>query len=95
MATIKFGTDGVRGRAFEDLSMADAFLMGRAAADVFGGTEAVVGRDTRESGPALTAALAAGLAAGGIDTLLGVLDFCGDNETFTAEVISLIFHFII
>ncbi|MGK0227279.1 MAG: phosphoglucosamine mutase, partial [Thermoproteota archaeon] len=40
---------------------------------VFGGTEAVVGRDTRESGPALTAALAAGLAAGGIDTLdLGV-----------------------
>jgi phosphoglucosamine mutase len=47
--------------------------MGRAAADVFGGTEAVVGRDTRESGPALTAALAAGLAAGGIDTLdLGV-----------------------
>ena len=33
--------------------------------------------------------------AGGIDTLLGVLDFCGDNETFTAEVISLIFHFII
>jgi phosphoglucosamine mutase len=73
VATIKFGTDGVRGRAFEDLSMADAFLMGRAAADVFGGTEAVVGRDTRESGPALTAALAAGLAAGGIDTLdLGV-----------------------
>jgi len=73
VATIKFGTDGVRGRAFEDLSLADAFLMGRAAADVFGGTEAVVGRDTRESGPVLTAALAAGLAAGGIDTLdLGV-----------------------
>ncbi|MCL4113704.1 UNVERIFIED_CONTAM: hypothetical protein GTU68_063584 [Idotea baltica] len=73
MATIKFGTDGVRGRAYEDLSLADAFLIGRAAADVFGGTHAVVGRDTRESGPALTAALAAGLAAGGITTLdLGV-----------------------
>ncbi len=73
MATIKFGTDGVRGRAFEDLSLTDAFLIGRAAADVFGGTEAVVGRDTRESGPVLTAALAAGLAAGGVDALdLGV-----------------------
>ncbi|MDB4818063.1 phosphoglucosamine mutase [Acidimicrobiales bacterium] len=73
MATIQFGTDGVRGRAYEDLSLADAFLIGRAAADVFGGTTAVIGRDTRESGPALTAALAAGLAAGGIEALdLGV-----------------------
>ncbi|MFB0901799.1 MAG: phosphoglucosamine mutase, partial [Acidimicrobiales bacterium] len=73
MATIKFGTDGVRGRVFEELSLADAFLIGRAAADVFGGTEAVVGRDTRESGPALTAALAAGLATGGVNSLdLGV-----------------------
>jgi phosphoglucosamine mutase len=73
VATIKFGTDGVRGRVFEELSLADAFLIGRAAADVFGGTEAVVGRDTRESGPALTAALAAGLATGGVNALdLGV-----------------------
>ncbi len=73
MATIKFGTDGVRGRVFKELSLADAFLIGRAAADVFGGTEAVVGRDTRESGPALTAALAAGLATGGVNSLdLGV-----------------------
>jgi len=73
MATIKFGTDGVRGRAYQDVSLADAFLIGRAAADVFGGTHAVVGRDTRESGPALTSALAAGLAAGGVTTYdLGV-----------------------
>lgn len=73
MATIKFGTDGVRARAYEELSLADAFLIGRAASDVFGGTHAVVGRDTRESGPDLTAALAAGFAAGGITTLdLGV-----------------------
>lgn len=73
MATITFGTDGVRGRAYEDLSLADAFLIGRAAADVFGGTHAVIGRDTRESGPAFTAALAAGLAAGGVEALdLGV-----------------------
>jgi len=73
VATIKFGTDGVRGRAYQDVSLADAFLIGRAAADVFGGTHAVVGRDTRESGPALTSALAAGLAAGGVTTYdLGV-----------------------
>ena len=73
MATIKFGTDGVRGRAFEDVGREHAYLIGRAAADVFGGDVAVIGRDTRESGPALSAATAAGLAAGGVATLdLGV-----------------------
>lgn len=73
MAAIKFGTDGVRGRAYEELTLADAFLIGRASADVFGGTHAVIGRDTRESGPAFTAAVAAGLADGGVEALdLGV-----------------------
>lgn len=70
---ITFGTDGVRGRAYSDVTLADAYLIGRAAADVLGGTHAVLGRDTRESGPELTAALAAGLAAGGLEPLdLGV-----------------------
>jgi phosphoglucosamine mutase len=73
VAAIKFGTDGVRGRAFDEVSLADAFLIGRAAADVFGGASAVIGRDTRESGPALSAAVAAGLAAGGVEAFdLGV-----------------------
>ncbi len=94
MATIKFGTDGVRGRVFEELSLADAFLIGRAAADVFGGTEAVVGRDTRESGPALTAALAAGLATGGVNSLdLGVaptpaIAFVAEQHSAVGAVVS-------
>jgi len=67
MAAIKFGTDGVRGRAHHDVTVADAFLIARAAAEVFGGSSAVIGRDTRESGPAFTAAVAAGLRAGGVE----------------------------
>ena len=73
MAAIKFGTDGVRGKAFDDLSTVDAFLIGRAAADVFGGSEAVIGSDTRESGDAFVAAVGAGLAVGGVQAVrLGV-----------------------
>lgn len=70
---ITFGTDGVRGRAYEDVTLAHAYLIGRAAAQVLGGTHAVLGRDTRESGPDLTQAVGAGLEAGGVVPLdLGV-----------------------
>lgn len=73
MAAIRFGTDGVRGRFPEQLALSDAFLIGRAAGQVFACAHAVIGRDTRESGPALSAALAEGLAAGGVEALdLGV-----------------------
>lgn len=73
MAEPRFGTDGIRGRAFDELSTELAFAIGRAAASVLGGTEAVIGADTRESGPALRDAIAAGLIAGGVRPLdLGV-----------------------
>lgn len=73
MPAITFGTDGIRGRAFDEVSLRAAYLIGRAAADVFGGETAVIGADTRASGPALTAALAAGLHDGGVEALdLGV-----------------------
>jgi len=73
MASITFGTDGVRGRAYDDVSLADAFLIGQASARALGATRAVIGRDTRESGPDLTAAVAAGLRAGGVAPMdLGV-----------------------
>ena len=94
MATIKFGTDGVRGRVFDELSLADAFLIGRAAADVLGGSVAVIGRDTRESGLELTAAVAAGLASGGVDTVdLGVaptpaVAFVAGQRSSTGVVVS-------
>jgi len=60
-----FGTDGIRGVANRDLSPELAMALGRAAARVLGRSQWVVGRDTRRSGPLLTAALSAGLASEG------------------------------
>ncbi len=75
-----FGTDGVRGVAnTEALSPELAFALGRAAATQAaeqGGKRllAVVGRDTRRSGPMLSAALAAGICSAGCDVVdLGVV----------------------
>lgn len=63
---LRFGTDGVRGRAGDDLSSDAVKALGRAAARVLG-TERVfvVARDTRESGPDIERALAEGLTAEG------------------------------
>ena len=68
-----FGTDGVRGRAGEFLSADLALSLGRAAAVASGAAtpQVLIVRDTRESGEMLEAALAAGIAAGGGDALLG------------------------
>jgi phosphoglucosamine mutase len=71
---LTFGTDGVRGVANEQLTPELVLALGRAAARVLGRGPWLVGRDTRVSGPMLTAALAAGLAAEGADVVdLGVL----------------------
>ncbi len=68
-----FGTDGVRGVAGDLLTPELAVALGRA---VTGASPAerprvLVVRDTRESGPMLEAALAAGVTAAGGDVLLG------------------------
>jgi phosphoglucosamine mutase len=71
-----FGTDGVRGRVGELLDPELAIALGRAAAAETGvdAPQIVIVRDTRESGPMLEHALAAGIAAGGGDAYLaGVL----------------------
>jgi phosphoglucosamine mutase len=71
-----FGTDGVRGRAGEVLDPELATALGRAAAAETGvdAPQVVIVRDTRESGPMLEHALAAGIAAGGGDAYIaGVL----------------------
>jgi phosphoglucosamine mutase len=71
-----FGTDGVRGRVGEALDPELAVALGRAAAAEtgFDAPQVVIVRDTRESGPMLEHALAAGIAAGGGDAYLaGVL----------------------
>jgi phosphoglucosamine mutase len=74
MPPARFGTDGVRGVANEELTAELALALGRAAARVLPSPTFVVGRDTRRSGPLLQAAFSAGLAAEGADVVdLGVL----------------------
>lgn len=71
-----FGTDGVRGVAGTELTAELALALGRAGAREAPAErpQVLVVRDTRESGPMLEAALAAGVAEGGGDALLaGVL----------------------
>ncbi|MBS1677587.1 MAG: phosphoglucosamine mutase [Actinobacteria bacterium] len=71
-----FGTDGVRGEAGTFVTAELATLLGRAATASLGKErpQVLIVRDTRESGPMLEAALAAGIAAAGGDALLaGVL----------------------
>lgn len=70
---LHFGTDGVRGTAFEDLSVESVRDLGRAVARVLSPTAVVVGRDTRQSGPSLQSALVQGITAEGVEVhLLGV-----------------------
>jgi len=68
-----FGTDGVRGEAGTFLSAELATALGRATTASLEAErpQVLIVRDTRESGPMLEAALAAGVAAAGGDALLG------------------------
>ncbi len=68
-----FGTDGVRGEAGTFLSAELATALGRAATSSLEAQrpQVLIVRDTRESGPMLEAALAAGIAAAGGEALLG------------------------
>jgi phosphoglucosamine mutase len=68
-----FGTDGVRGEAGTFLTAELALALGRAATASLEATrpQVLIVRDTRESGPMLESALAAGVAEAGGDALLG------------------------
>jgi phosphoglucosamine mutase len=68
-----FGTDGVRGEAGTFLTAELALALGRAATASLESTrpQVLIVRDTRESGPMLEAALAAGVAEAGGEALLG------------------------
>ncbi|MEM8621200.1 MAG: phosphoglucosamine mutase [Actinomycetota bacterium] len=73
---MKFGTDGLRGRANVDITPELAVALGRSAAAVLigeGPARVVIGGDTRASTPMLAAALAAGFSASGVEVIdLGV-----------------------
>jgi len=68
-----FGTDGVRGEAGTFLTAELATSLGRAAVASLDHAkpQVLIVRDTRESGPMLESALAAGIAAAGGEALLG------------------------
>lgn len=69
-----FGTDGVRGIVGETLTEELVERLGKAATLWSGRGHALIGRDTRGSGPALEAALVRGIVeAGGTAVLAGVL----------------------
>jgi phosphoglucosamine mutase len=61
---VRFGTDGIRGRASDEITVDLAYRLGRAVASVFS-VPVFVGYDTRESSPPLAAAVLAGLRDGG------------------------------
>lgn len=78
MSLKHFGTDGIRGLANGKLTPEVAFAVGRAAGHLLEvhrlRRRAVVGRDTRRSGPMLEAALASGLCSTGADVIsLGIV----------------------
>lgn len=70
---LQFGTDGVRGRAFSELTETYSTALGVAATRVLSLSDVIIGRDTRESGERLQAAFANGcVQAGATVHLLGV-----------------------
>lgn len=88
---IRFGTDGVRGPAGTlPITASTGLAMGRAAvrlARSYGGDRVFIARDTRPSGPMLTAAVAAGVAsAGGRALLADVLPTAGLMANLAAGV---------
>ncbi|ADJ15593.1 phosphopentomutase/phosphoglucosamine mutase [Halalkalicoccus jeotgali] len=69
---IRFGTAGIRGPTREEVTPATCLTVGQAVGE--GGMTVVLGRDGRETGPALADAMAAGLQSAGADVIrLGVV----------------------
>lgn len=66
---MRFGTDGVRGRAISELTPEFAMGLARVLAEVLRPDQVVLGGDSRESTPVLAAAVAAGMAAMGVDVI--------------------------
>ena len=91
---LRFGTDGVRGDADNDLTSTLVVALARAVARVLHPARVVVGRDTRASGPRIEADLAAGLRAEGVESVsLGVLPtpaiaFVAASEGVPAAIVS-------
>jgi len=64
-----FGTDGIRGKAFEKLNSELAYKLGQGISYVFKPDTVVIGMDTRASSPMLAYSIANGLQAKGVNVL--------------------------
>jgi len=65
-----FGTDGIRGIAFEKLNSNLAFKLGQAIAKKFNPKQIIIGQDTRQSSDMLCYGVAYGAALAGVDVLI-------------------------
>lgn len=70
---LTFGTDGVRGRALDELTPEYVESLGRAAAEILSGQQWLVGRDTRVSGAELSSAFRRGVSVSAAVVDLGVI----------------------
>ncbi len=71
MGQLRFGTDGVRGRAFDELTPDYVARLARAAAHILGPGPWLIGEDTRESSSVLASAFRDGLRAVGAKPEMG------------------------
>ena len=86
MAAVRFGTDGIRGVAGVSLTSEVAYAVGAALAAQYPAGNILIGRDTRPSGPELSAALAAGIRSGGATPInLGVIPTPGLAAVVAAD----------
>ena len=86
MAAVRFGTDGIRGVAGASLTSEIAYALGAALAARYPAGNILIGRDTRPSGPGLSAALAAGIQSGGATPInLGVIPTPGLAAVVAAD----------
>ena len=86
MAAVRFGTDGIRGVAGVSLTSEVAYALGAALAAHYPAGNILIGRDTRPSGPELSAALAAGIRSGGATPInLGVIPTPGLAAVVAAD----------
>ena len=65
-----FGTDGIRGKAFEKLNSNLTFKLGQAIAKKFNPKQIIIGQDTRQSSDMLAYGVAYGAALAGVDVLI-------------------------
>ena len=72
--TLSFGTDGVRGPAPEILNQRFVTSLATAASEVLTADRWIIGRDTRESGPALSEAIISAISNNGLTAVnVGVI----------------------